>query len=313
MSNIEITEKSVDKEGWDLGARSSSTFSDLKEIHLRLALFNKARLDPKVPSAKWRMELSHEFQMRLLENEMLEKEISFIRPLAKDAPTNATEFMAWFEELRHAGPGQNDTLFDWLEHTATHEEMTWFIRQEVAGEAGFEDLTALTQLKMPTRPKLELARNYWDEMGRGNEKGMHGPMLTSLAHELDIAPLTIDETLPEAAALGNIMMAMASNRRYAYHSAGALGAIELTAPGRALKIYHGLKRLGLSPEAQRYYLIHSSLDIKHSEAWNAEVLFPLVTEDASLAPLIAEGALLRLHAGKRCFDSYRHHLWGTKH
>jgi hypothetical protein len=65
--------------------------------------------------------------------------------------------------------------------TCSNEEMKWFLTQEVAGEAGFEDLTALTQVKLPPRAKLELARNYWDEMGRGNAKGMHGPLLATLA------------------------------------------------------------------------------------------------------------------------------------
>ncbi len=279
-------------------------------IHLRLSEFNRTRLEPRLPSFEWRAELESEAWTRTLENQMLETEISFIRPLLENLPLEADEFMAWFEALRHTGPGQNDALFDWLEESANRDEMTWFIRQEVAGEAGFEDLTAMTQVKMPIRPKLELARNYWDEMGRGNEKGMHGPMLSALAKELEIQPPSVRETMPEAAALGNLMMAMAMNRRYAYHSAGALGVIELTAPGRALKVYRGLKRLGISPEAQRYYLIHSSLDIKHSEAWNAEVLFPLVSENPELARPIAEGALLRLNAGKRCFERYRHELWG---
>ena len=72
------------------------------------------------------------------------------------------------------------------------EEMKWFLTQEVAGEAGFEDLTALTQVKLPTRAKLELARNYWDEMGRGNARGMHGPLLAMLANRLGLEPR--DET-----------------------------------------------------------------------------------------------------------------------
>ena len=38
-----------------------------------------------------------------------------------------------------------------------HEDEQRHDRENV-GEAGFEDLTALTQLKFPTRPKLELAR-----------------------------------------------------------------------------------------------------------------------------------------------------------
>ncbi|WP_115712741.1 iron-containing redox enzyme family protein [Legionella sainthelensi] len=194
------------------------------------------------------------------------------------------------------------------EETANREEMTWFIRQEIAGEAGFEDLTALTQIKMIAQPKLEFARNYWDE-GHGHKNGMHGPMLVSLAQELEIISQKLEEIMPEAAALGNIMIAMAINRAYAYHSAGALGAIELTAPSRAIKIYHGLKRLGLSPEAQRYYLLHSSMDVKHSEAWNSEAILPLITDNPSLIPPIAEGALLRLNAGKRCFERYRYELF----
>ena len=64
--------------------------------------------------------------------------------------------------------------------------MLWFVTQEVAGEAGFEDLLALTQVKMPVTAKLEMARNYWDEMGRGRVGGMHGPLLERLAGYLNV-------------------------------------------------------------------------------------------------------------------------------
>src|SRR5690606_39762484 len=63
-------------------------------------------------------------------------------------------------------------------------------------------LVAIAQVKMPTRPKLELARNYWDEMGRGSEAGMHGPMLDRLATALDLHP-RIEETAWPSLALGN--------------------------------------------------------------------------------------------------------------
>ena len=71
------------------------------------------------------------------------------------------------------GPGQGDRLFDWLATAATLDDMKWFLTQEAAGEAGFDDLVAYSQIKVPVaQAKLELARNYWDEMGRGNEGGM---------------------------------------------------------------------------------------------------------------------------------------------
>src|SRR5262249_30076266 len=154
------------------------------------------------------------------------------------------------------------------------DEMRWFLEQEVAGEAGFDDLVALAQIKAPQRAKLELARNYWDEMGRGNPKGMHGPMLSRLAAAFAIEP-QIETTLAPALALGNTMTGLAMNRRYFYQGLGALGVIELTAPGRALFVAAGLKRLGLSPAERRCFDLHAVLDVKHSEAWNREVFAPL--------------------------------------
>jgi hypothetical protein len=50
--------------------------------------------------------------------------------------------------------------------------------------------------------------------------------------------------------------------------------------------------------------------VKHSEDWNREALRPLVAEDPRRATAIAEGALIRLKAGERCFERYRHELWG---
>ena len=88
---------------------------------------------------------------------------------------------------------------------------------------------------MPPRAKLELARNFWDEMGRGHASAMHGPMLDSLAHHLRL-DLRADCIVWEALALANTMAGLAANRHYAYHAVGALGVVELTAPGRAAQI-----------------------------------------------------------------------------
>jgi pyrroloquinoline quinone (PQQ) biosynthesis protein C len=105
------------------------------------------------------------------------------------------------------------------------------------------------------------------------------------------------------------MTAMATSRRYAWHSVGALGVIELTAPGRSAATAAGLRRLGFSAAERRYFDLHAVLDVKHSEAWNSEALRPLVEEDPRRATAIAEGALIRLNCGARCFERYRAELW----
>src|SRR6478752_328802 len=185
------------------------------DLQQRLAIFNRRRLVPGLPNPHWRDEINEDRDWLLLEGEFLERERRAVAP-----------------------------LFPWLEHTASMDQMKWVLAQEVAGEAGFEDLTALTQVKMPVGPKLELARNYWDEMGRGNEKGMHGPLLETLARRLGLEPKA-ETTVWESLALANTMAGLAWNRRYAYHSIGALGIIEQTAPARAAAIGRGLKRLGV--------------------------------------------------------------------
>lgn len=281
--------------------------SDLEELHRQLAAANHRRLTPTCDDGEsWRRDLADEHAWRLHEGELVAMEQRIVADRARKAPTDPDGFVAWFEALEARGPGQHDPLFPWLADEAPLEAMIWFLTQEVAGEAGFDDLVAMTQVKLPTRAKLELARNYWDEMGQGKVGGMHGPMLEVLARELEI-----DRTTPvvwEALALGNLMTALAMNRRFAYHSVGALGVIELTAPWRAMHVNAGLKRLGIAGEARRYFALHATLDVKHSIAWNKEVLRPLVAETPRAARAIAEGALMRLEAGRRTFDRYRSEL-----
>lgn len=274
------------------------------EVQLELVRFNARRLEPQLPGAYWRDDVEGDCALIQLEGTFVDAARRQIARLVKDVPDRADAFVAWFEGLRDTGPGQGDPLFPWLAARATLAQMRWFLAQEIAGEAGFEDLLALTQLKMPQRAKLEMARNYWDEMGRGISKGMHGPMLSRLADELNIVT-PHDTTVPEALALGNVMMALACNRRFAFQAVGALGVIEMTAPTRVGYVNEGLRRLGVPTEARHYFALHATLDIKHSRAWNDEVLRPLVAEDPRRAKAIAEGAMLRLWCGARCFERYR--------
>lgn len=287
------------------GSLSPSTTEDL--WHRRLAAFNAKRFTPGLPHADWEADLHDQCQTAIDEGRWLEQVRGRVAERAATAPRDPAGFVAWFEELDRTGPGQGDPLFPWLAEQATLDEMRWFLTQEVAGEAGFEDLTAITQIRLPQRAKLELARNYWDEMGRGNPKGMHGPMLDVLARSLCLEP-RVESTVWESLALANTMAGLACNRRYAFHSVGAMGVIEQTAPGRSAQVAKGLKRLGVRAADRHYFDLHAILDIKHSAAWNAEAAWPLVEARPELAPALAEGALMRLECGAACFRRYRKEL-----
>ena len=294
-------------------ARAVAPRSDRRANAFQEALtrFNRARLATAMPSDDWQATLADEQRMRVAEGEWIETERRAVADRAAGAPTDPHAFVAWFEELLAAGPGQGDALFPWLADHATLDELKYYLEQEVAGEAGFDDLVALTQVKLPPQAKMELARNYWDEMGRGNMAGMHGPMLDSLAQKLGLEP-RIETTVVEALSLANTMIAFATTRRYVWHSVGALGVIELTAPARSAAVASGLRRLGYGDKDRRYFDLHAILDVKHSVEWNKEALIPIVSEFPEAARFIAEGALMRLECGARCFERYRSELWDRK-
>jgi hypothetical protein len=279
-----------------------------ENVQRRIAHWNHVRLAPQFPSEDWELTLERDHRLLRLEGGFMEALRADVAEEAAQVPTDVEGFIAWFEALKENGPGQGDPLFPWLAEKANLEDLSWFLEQEAAGEAGFDDLVAFTQVKLPVTAKLELARNYWDEMGRGNPKGMHGPMLDRLIDTLGLEP-RIDTSVWQSLALANAMTAMATSRRYAWHSVGALGAIELTAPDRSAATAKALRRLGFSGGERRYFDLHAVLDVKHSEDWNREALRPLVAEDPRRATAMAEGALIRLKCGARCFERYRKELW----
>jgi hypothetical protein len=270
-------------------------------LQRRLAALNAARLAPRLPDDAEPDDVANALAE---ETRFLATARAGVSAAAAAAPNGANDFLAWFQALARTGPGQGDPLFPFLAEHCTLPQMRWFLAQEIAGEAGFDDLTAMTLLGMPVRPKLELARNFWDEMGRGAPRGMHGPMLENLARHLDL-DMPADAIVWQALALANTMTGLAATRRYAFHAVGALGVVELTAPGRAAQVEAGLRRLGVPGKFRHYFALHAVLDVKHSAAWNAEVIFPLVAEDPRRATAIAEGALIRLECGAACFGRYR--------
>ncbi|WP_340317220.1 iron-containing redox enzyme family protein [Rhizorhabdus argentea] len=296
---------------YDIPIRENRSQFHTDSFQRGLAHWNRERLGPRFPAPDWHSRLERDTRMLRLERAFLEELRAEIAEDAATAPLDPDAFVGWFEHLKIVGPGQGDPLFPWLADEASRDQLRWFFEQEAAGEAGFDDLVAYTQVKLPVSAKLELARNYWDEMGRGNRAGMHGPMLDALVETLAVQPV-IENTVWQSLALANAMTAMATSRDFAWHSVGALGVIELTAPGRSAMVAKGLRRIGLSDKERRYFDLHAVLDVKHSADWNREALRPLVDEDPRRATAIAEGALMRLRCGARCFDRYREALWADR-
>jgi Iron-containing redox enzyme len=281
---------------------------DPHELHVGLNAFNRARLQPVLPSDEWEADLPFMRAAELVEARFVEEERANTKAQVARMPRDPEGFVEWFVALKESGPGQYDPFFDYLAKKASRAEMQYFIKQEYCGEIGFEDLVALTQVRFPERAKMELARNFWDEQGQGKREDVHGPLYVAMAHEIGVKDTSDSEFVWETLAVANLLTALACNRRYAWHSLGAMSVVELTSPTRASRVAEGLERLGLSANACRYFQLHTVVDVEHWKGWLAEVIVPLMAEAPELAVPLAEGALLRLNAGLRVIQRYREEL-----
>ena len=208
-------------------------------LQRRLSAWNRERLSPALPSVDWLDGLVDDAGLLALEGQFVEQERRFVSERVATAPRDADAFVAWFEALKDNGPGQDDALFPWLAERRRPSRCAGSCTQEVAGEAGFDDLVALTQVKLPTRRQ---ARARAQLLGRdgARARGRHAwPDARATRARVEPRTATATTWSWESLALGNLMIALAMNRRYAYHSIGALGVIELTAPGRAVCVNRG--------------------------------------------------------------------------
>src|SRR5205807_6485725 len=114
------------------------------EFQVGLTRYNEARLQPLLPEDAAANELAREQAFARAEVEFVEAQRKTLARWDGDVPRKTDAFIAWFERLKASGPGQGDRRFPWLAEHATLEQMKWFLLQEVAGEAGFEDLLAMT-------------------------------------------------------------------------------------------------------------------------------------------------------------------------
>lgn len=255
---------------------------DRLSLHRGRAHFNSARRGMACPTPQWRDLLADEMVWRQGEGEFLEALRENVALLLPPADLDTDGFMAWFEHLAYSGPGQQHRLFNWLADSARVCDMKWFLRQEAAGEAGFDDLLAYTQVKLPASSKLALARNGWAAMGRGKSRSMHGAMLAAAVDGLKLRP-RIETTGWPALALANTMVGLAISQRYTYHSLGALGVIELTAPTRVKLVSDGMRRLSMRCRGRAYFDLPAVLDVHPCESWTSEVIRPLVLADPACA------------------------------
>jgi hypothetical protein len=181
-------------------------------------------------------------------------------------------------------------LYRWLARDAEWPDVVRFLALEGGPDAGFDDLVALAQVGVTGRPKLEMARNYWDEMGGGDPADVHTTLHDRLVEAIEMPRLAHAEqpvSALERAALGGLL---ATNRWLQPELVGALGLIELQAGPRCRLVLQAFDRCGAPAAAYPFYEVHAEVDPRHGKDWLEEVIAPTVAARPELAARIVRGA-----------------------
>ncbi|MGH9073500.1 MAG: iron-containing redox enzyme family protein [Acidimicrobiales bacterium] len=191
-------------------------------------------------------------------------------------------------------------VYRWVADIAGWAELRSFLEVEGGPDGGFDDLVAIGQIGLAGEPKLEMARNYWDELGRGSPAAVH----TGLQHRMAAAVglgSTARALLPlEALDRSLLSTTFATNRRLQPELVGALGLIELQAGPRCRKVVRGMHRLGAGEDAVAFYQEHADADPWHGKAWLDRVVRPL-SADPWWAAGMVKGARYRSAANAAFF------------
>lgn len=217
-------------------------------------------------------------------------------------PVDADEFAQWFRATAFNHPLYEHDLYAFIASEATRSQLEWFFQMECAGEAAFDDLVALGQVGTRGEVKMEMASNYWDEMGKGKPHAVHTHLFHKLIEGLQLkAPPASD--LPWQVLAGvNVMLWSCIPRRNAFRAQGTLGAVELLAPQRCTRVVHGALRVGMKKKTVVYYGAHAIIDIGHAEGWLDHVVKPQVALHSPSRVGIAEGLIARADASLDYFD-----------
>jgi hypothetical protein len=210
-------------------------------------------------------------------------------------------------EMRHIATSDLvPAVYEWLADEATWEQLVHYLALEGGPDAEFDDLVALAQIGIEGDPKVALAANYWDELGRGDLRAVHTELHHRLVRALGMPRLSrADQPLAalERTALNGLL---ATNRCLQGEMLGALGLLEMQAGPRCRAVVRALRRLDAPPDAFPFYEEHARADPRHGKEWLERVVAPLAL-DPQQARAMVRGARWRSAVNARFFTTAREH------
>lgn len=240
----------------------------------------------------------------IIERYFIENEDGLIAPHVWDeVPREFEAYKSWLLETARHHPAYMHPLYEnYLCHQADVEGLRRFLIQETTIDTRFDDFLALVQVGTTDQAKLEIATNYWDEMGRGEQAKMHTAMFMRTLRNLDIDPDVTTELTTEAVVCGNLSLMLSLRRKYFYKSIGYFAITEYLAPRRFEHVVNAWERIGLDSSDAEYHQAHVEVDGEHADNWFKNVIKPAIDANSEAVIEITRGAFYRLNTSHRYLD-----------
>lgn len=177
-------------------------------------------------------------------------------------------------------------IYEWVATDAAWDELVAFLALEGGPDGGFDDLVAACQIGLRGEPKLELARNYWDEMGRGELDEIHTELHHDLCEAIDMPQVPRSELPTSALLRSSLGGILATNRVLQPEMVGALGLLELQAGPRCRQVVKAFERLDAPAGAYPFYVEHRDVDPHHGKAWLDNAIAPLAGDPRWAAGMV---------------------------
>jgi Iron-containing redox enzyme len=185
------------------------------------------------------------------------------------------------------------TVYKWLARDADWDDVVRFLALEGGPDAGFDDLVAACQVGLTGSPKMELAVNYWDEMGNGDPAAVHTTLHDQLVAAIDMPRIPMTEQPVSALARTALGGLLATNRWLQPEMLGALGLIELQAGPRCRLVLTAFDRCNAPAAAYPFYEVHAEVDPRHGKDWLEKAIVPTVADHPDWGARILRGATWR--------------------
>jgi len=241
---------------------------------------------------------------RLLETATIDAEDAWIAPgTLEAAPIEGRAYLSWLKNLaRRHRVFKHPYYTEFINHQAQRDDLRTYVIQESLIDGRFDDFLAMMQIGTSGAAKMEIANNFWDEMGNGKPEEVHTHLFNKIYEVFGISASEFEGAMTTNDLLaGNLAVLLCRYRSLYPEAVGFLGMTEWLVPDRFRNVVRAWERLGLPDVGIVYHRLHITIDSQHAQGWFHNVVLP-ACNSAHMRRGIARGSVWRLNSSSRHLD-----------